>query len=300
MTDLAIRTEDLTKHFGAVQALEGLTLEVARGEILGFLGSNGAGKTTTIRLLFDLLRPTRGRAFLNGHDCHREGLRARAGVGYLPGEMPIYPTANARTLIAFLAALDSRPPNREWTATLLRRFDLSDLVVRRRLVDLSHGMKRKVGLVQALMGLAPVLVLDEPTAGLDPLMIEAFCETMTELRAKGHTIFLSSHVLSEVERLCNRIALVAGGRLVRLSGIDEIRRDFPRRVRVTFRRPAGDPPRLDGMTIVHVDPHEWRLDVRGELGALLQDVDGSNIADIHVESFRLEDYILGLYGDRRP
>jgi beta-exotoxin I transport system ATP-binding protein len=295
---IAIRTEDLTKHYGPVRALDGLTLDVARGEIFGFLGANGAGKTTTIRLLLDLLRPTRGRAFVNGLDCHRDSLRARASVGYLPGEMPVYHDIGGRQLVAFLGRLQAEPPDPVWIETLFKRFELSDAVLSRRLVRLSHGMKQKVGLVQALMGRTPIVVLDEPTAGLDPLMIEAFCETMIDLRAAGRTIFLSSHVLSEVERLCDRIALVADGRLVKVAGIDEIRRDLPRRVQVTFRADAGPPPSIDGVRVLQADARRWRLEVRGELGPLLARIDGSAVADMQIENLRLEDYILGLYGRR--
>jgi ABC-2 type transport system ATP-binding protein len=298
MEAAAIRTEDLTKHFGRVCALEGLSLEVARGEIFGFLGANGAGKTTTIRLLLDLLRPTRGRAFLNGFDSHRDSLRARASVGYLPGEMPVYPDLGGRRLIEFLASLHPTPPDRAWIDTLQRRFGLSAAVLERRLVRLSHGMKQKVGLVQALMSRAPLVVLDEPTAGLDPLMIEAFCDTVLELHREGHTIFLSSHVLSEVERLCDRIALIADGRLVKVASVGEIHRELPRRITVSFRQPAGDPPPLDGMTLLHAGPREWRIEMRGELGLLLQRLDAANIADVQIENLTLEDYILGLYGKR--
>ena len=300
MTDAAIRTLDLTKHFGAVKALDGLTLEVGRGEIFGFLGANGAGKTTTIRLLLDLLRPTRGRAFLNGHECRRDGLAARAGVGYLPGEMPIYPDATARQLITFLANLVPLPLDVAWVDTLQRRFGLTDAVLDRRLVQLSHGMKQKVGLVQALMRRPPLVILDEPTAGLDPLMIEAFCETVTELRAAGNTVFLSSHVLSEVERLCDRIALVADGRLVKVASMDEIRGDFPRRVRVAFPGRAPAPPAMPGVTVLQVSEGEWRLEVRGELGPVLASAGAARIADVQIENFKLEDYILGLYEERAP
>ncbi len=298
MTDIAVQAVDLTKHFGRVRALEGLTLEVGRGEIFGFLGANGAGKTTTIRLLLDLLRPTRGRALLNGHDCRRNSLAARASVGYLPGEMPVYPDATARQLIAFLASLVPQPLDVAWLDTLQRRFGLTDAVLDRRLVHLSHGMKQKVGLVQALVRRPPIVILDEPTAGLDPLMIEAFSETVADLRAAGHTVFLSSHVLSEVERLCDRIALVASGRLVKLASIDEIRRDFPRRVRVTFAGAAPSPPALPGVVVLQVSDREWRLEVRGELGPVLGAVEGAQIADVQIENFRLEDYILGLYEER--
>jgi ABC-2 type transport system ATP-binding protein len=299
MTGSAIQVADLTKHFGRVRALEGLTLDVARGEIFGFLGANGAGKTTTIRLLLDLLRPTRGRASLLGLDCHRNGLAARALVGYLPGELPLYPDITARQLIAFLAKLASEPPDRAWIATLQHRFSLDDAALERRMVHLSHGMKQKVGLVQALMGRPPVVILDEPTAGLDPLMIEAFCETVTELRAAGHTIFLSSHVLAEVERLCDRIALVESGRLVRVASIDDIRREFPRRVHVTLASDAPPPPPLPGVTLLHAAGREWTVQVKGELGPLLDAARPHGIADLAIENFRLEDFILGLY-ERQP
>jgi ABC-2 type transport system ATP-binding protein len=300
VSDFAIKTEDLTKHFGAVRALEGLTIEVERGEIFGFLGANGAGKTTTIRLLLDLLRATRGRALVNGFDCRRDSLRARASLGYLPGEMPVYPDISGGPLLAFLARLERHAPDPVWVQTLQRRFGLTGTILHRRLVQLSHGMKQKIGLVQALMGRAPVLVLDEPTAGLDPLMIEAFCETVAELRGEGHTIFLSSHVLSEVERLCDRIALVSTGTLVKLASIEEIRREFPRRVVVAFR---GAPPPLSpvpGLTVLEAHGQQWRLEVRGELGALLEIAGRGEIADIQIENFRLEDYIIGLYEQERP
>jgi ABC-2 type transport system ATP-binding protein len=301
VTDCAIQTDDLTKHFGSVRALNGLSLSVGRGEVFGFLGANGAGKTTTIRLLLDLLRPTRGRACVNGFDCRRDSLRARAGMGYLPGEMPVYPDINGRQLIAFLARLDPHPTDPIWIETLQRRFGLSDAILQRRLVQLSHGMKQKIGLVQALMGRAPVLVLDEPTAGLDPLMIEAFCETVSELRREGHTIFLSSHVLSEVERLCDRIALISGGTLVKLATIEDIRREFPRRVLITFRTPPPPPLPVPLPGVLMLEAHErtWRLEVRGELGPVLDSAREADIADIQVDNFRLEDYIIGLYERQR-
>lgn len=295
MTDCAIQTDDLTKHFGDVRALEGLSISVGRGEVFGFLGANGAGKTTTIRLLLDLLRPSRGRALVNGFDCRRESLRARASLGYLPGEMPVYADINGRQLISFLARLDPHPCDPTWLEMLQRRFGLTEAILGRRLVQLSHGMKQKIGLVQALMGRAPVMVLDEPTAGLDPLMIEAFCETVAELRREGHTIFLSSHVLSEVERLCDRIALIAGGTLVKLATIEDIRHEFPRRVLITFRTAPPPPVSLPGVTVLEAHERVWRLEVRGELGPVLDIVRGGEIADIQVDNFRLEDYIIGLY-----
>jgi ABC-2 type transport system ATP-binding protein len=164
---------------------------------------------------------------------------------------------------------------------------------------LSGGTRTKLGLALALAPRPPLLLLDEPTAGLDPLMIEAFCQTVTELRAAGHTIFLSSHVLSEVERLCDRIALVASGRLVKAASVGDVRREFPRRVSVTFTTDMAAPPVVEGVTVLHVSAREWRFETKGELGALLARIDNSRIADVQIEAFRLEDYILRLYEDRR-
>lgn len=292
----AINTDDLTKHFGRLVALDGLTLDVSRGEVFGFLGANGAGKTTTIRLLLDLLRPTRGRASINGFDTRRHSLLARASIGYLPGEMPIYSELTVDRFLRFAMALHRQQVDRSRVDRLLRRFEIGPAELSRKLGHLSHGSKQKVGLVQALMGNPPVVILDEPTAGLDPLMIEAFSETVSEMRAGGRTLFLSSHVLSEVERLCDRIALIAAGRLVKIAKLEEIRREFPRTVHVTFTAPTPAPATLAGATLLRATPTEWVLQVKGELGDVVRAIAPLGVSDVRVENFRLEDYILELYG----
>jgi beta-exotoxin I transport system ATP-binding protein len=278
----AIAVEGLTKYYGPVVGIEDLSFDVARGEVYGFLGANGAGKTTTMRLLLDLLRPSRGRASIMGVDCHRDSLRARGLIGYLPGDLPIYPDLSAQDYLSYLARLDSRPVARDYLERLLRRFDVSALDARRRLREQSHGMKQKIGIVQALMMKPPVAILDEPTAGLDPLMVQAFRETVADFKRTGETtVFLSSHVLAEVESTCDRIGLVRGGRLVASGTIEEIKRDATRRVTITF---------ADGTAPLVTD-------VRGPLGPLLASFDGRPIHDVAVEPFRLEDYIAQYYGE---
>jgi ABC-2 type transport system ATP-binding protein len=293
----AIRTIGLTKYFDSVVAVEDLSLDVEHGEIYGFLGANGAGKTTTIRLLMDLLRPTRGTAMVLGIDCHRASLEARRQIGYLPGELPIYPDMTAGGYLNFLGALDGRPVPREYLGSLLKRFDVSAVDLRRPLRQQSHGMKRKIGVIQALMSRAPLIVLDEPTSGLDPLMVQAFRETLEDLRRqRDTTVFLSSHVLAEVESTCDHIGLIRGGRLVTAGTIDEIRRVSPRRVRVELNAlPTGEIPPLPGATIVSRTGRELVLEVRGPLGPVLGALGPLGIHDVHVEPFKLEDYIVKFY-----
>jgi ABC-2 type transport system ATP-binding protein len=282
MADAAIRIEGLTKYYGPVVGIEDLTLDIAPGEVFGFLGANGAGKTTTIRLLLDLLRPTRGRASVFGVDCHRDSLNARLKIGYLPGELPIYRDMTAAGYLAYLARLDSRPVAPDYLRHLLRRFDVSDVDAKRALRVQSHGMKQKIGIIQALMTRAPVVILDEPTAGLDPLMAQAFRDTIAELRRRGDTtVFLSSHVLTEVEATCGRIGLIRGGRIVTLGTIEDLKRAATRRVIVTF---------ADGTAPLVTD-------VRGPLGPLLTSLNGRAIHDVTVEPFKLEDYIARFYAE---
>jgi ABC-2 type transport system ATP-binding protein len=296
----AIRADGLTKYYGPVVAIEDLSFEVERGEIYGFLGANGAGKTTTIRLLLDLVRPARGTAAILGVDCHRSSLAARRLVGYLPGELPIYPDLSAAGYLDYLRALDARPVADGHLRHLLKRFDVSAVDLQRRLRDQSHGMKRKIGIVQALMGRAPVIILDEPTAGLDPLMIQAFGETLADLKRHGDTtVFLSSHVLAEVETTCDRIGVVRDGHMVTVGTVDELKRKTPRHVRIEFSQPVpADLPAIPGVTVSSGTPTVRMFEVHGPLGPLLQALAAFPIHDVEEEPFRLEDYIVKFYSSR--
>jgi len=295
--DAAIRVEGLTKYYGPVIGIEDLSFTVAPGEVYGFLGANGAGKTTTIRLLLDLLRPTRGHAAVLGIDCHRDSLAARRQIGYLPGDLPIYKDLTAGEYLAYLSRLDGRPVPQDYLRELLARFDVSDVDRRRPLRDQSHGMKQKIGIVQALMTRAPVVVLDEPTAGLDPLMVQAFRETIVELKARGDTtVLLSSHVLAEVEQTCDRIGLVRGGRIVATGTLADLERDARRRVTVSFSSPVVAPPAaVQGMTVIRATATEWILDVRGAAGPVIAMLAGLPVRDLSIDPFKLEDYIAQFY-----
>jgi ABC-2 type transport system ATP-binding protein len=292
----AVRTESLTKYFGPVVALEALDLSVGRGEVYGFLGPNGSGKTTTIRILLDLVRATSGRALVDGLDCRAASLEIRRRTGYLPAEMPLYREMTGAGYLNFLAALESRSVDLPYRQKLLSRFDVSDIDLRRRLDYLSHGMKRKFGIIQALMGRPSLLILDEPTSGLDPLMIEAFAETVHELKTEGRTtIFLSSHVLSEVERLCDRVGIIRRGRLVRETSIADLRRNMPRRLRVFFDGPPPAPPAVLADALLRSDARHWELQWVGPLGSAFGAMHGLPVSDIEIEPFKLEDYVLKIY-----
>src|SRR5690242_7178177 len=239
-----IETRGLTKQYGRqlAPALADLDLTVESGEIFGFLGTNGAGKSTTIRLLLGFLHPSRGVAHVLGHDIDRGSVEIRRRTGYLPGRIAFWDGLTGERLLDELAAMSGRAPTRR--AELLDRLELGD-VLRRPVRDYSRGMRQKLGIIQALQHDPELAILDEPSEGLDPLMQRAFYEILEELRAAGRTIFFSSHVLSEVERICDRVAIVRRGRLVALEDVAAL---LERRKRnVEMRLAEGDAIRLEGV-----------------------------------------------------
>jgi ABC-2 type transport system ATP-binding protein len=293
----AIRLEHLGKQYGAVAALDTVSFEVQRGEIFGFLGLNGAGKTTTIRILLDLVRPTSGRAFIFGKDCQTHGLEARAQVGYLPGELGLYGDMTGHAILDLLGRLSGTPVAPRVRDALLDRLELSQRDLRRKVREYSTGMKRKLGIVQAFQSEAPLLILDEPTEGLDPLMQEALYGLLDETRRNGRTVFMSSHVLPEVERICDRIGLLRQGELVLVSPIDEVKHLAARTVRIVFRDPQTTTP-VDwpnGCEVVEIAPRSWTLRVRGPLGPLMARVSTLPIDDMEVREPHLEDVLRQYY-----
>jgi len=305
MTDQAaqspISIRALTKRYGKLTAVKGLDLEVKQGEILGFLGLNGAGKTTTIRILLDLLRPTSGCASILGHDCQKDSLQARALVGYLPGELGIYSDLTGREVLNVLAGLNGKPVDKEYRGELQERLEFPDTDLERKLREYSTGMKRKLGLLQALQADPPLLILDEPTEGLDPLMQESFYQLLTELKRRERTVFMSSHVLSEVARVCDRIAVLRKGELKLLATVDEIRKLAARRVRVFFAEEVKLQPFFpDDVEPVELKPKEWSFRVEGLLGPLLDVLAGLPVTDLEVQEPRLEDVLIKYYKDDVP
>ena len=296
----AIAIRDLAKSYGAVHAVRGITFDVAQGEIFGFLGLNGAGKTTTIRMLLDLLRPSRGSAALFGIDCHRDSRRARALVGYMPGELGLYTDMTGQELLDLLAHLSGARVDTAYRLTLVDRLELARADLRRTLREYSTGMKRKLGLLQALQSDPPLLILDEPTEGLDPLVQLALNEILFELRSRGRTIFMSSHVLSEVERLCDRIGMIRSGEIVLLSTVDEARRLGGRLLRVRFSAPVDPISLPKGMTFLSHTAEDWQVRVEKEIGHLLPLLAALPVRDLEITEPALEDVLRGFYREVRP
>ena len=290
----ALATEGLGKRFGAVRALEDLSLRVEEGEVFGFLGPNGAGKTTTIRLLLGLLTPSAGTATVLGHRVSLGGAAWRAEVGYLPGEVAFWPQLTGRATLDFLARLSRRPPADQ--AALLERLGLDEDTLRRAVRTYSDGMRQKLGIVQALQCRPRLALLDEPTKGLDPLVQEAFHGLVADARRNGTTVFVSSHVLSEVQRLCDRVGMLRAGRLVFAGDVAELRRGQRRRVVVRF---AAD---VDLQALAHFgevlagSPREASLTLAQEqLPALVARLGMLPVEDVVVEPPSLEEAFLERY-----
>jgi len=291
-----IVTEGLGKRYGrSVVAVEDLTIDVRPGEIFGFLGPNGAGKSTTIRLLLGFLHPTAGQATVLGLDTERESVEIRSRVGYLPGGIALYDSMNGDDLLDYLANLYGRPaPSR---ADLLDRFEFSERDLRRPVRDYSRGMRQKIGIVQALQHDPELAILDEPTEGLDPLMQRAFYTVLDDLRARGRTIFISSHVLSEVERVCDRVAIIRRGRLATLEDVGAL---LARRKRHVEMRLAGPPPALDGIPGVSgasVKDGLLTCQLEGDVRPFLQGIANAPITDLTIEPAHLEEAFLEFYAD---
>ena len=294
----AISITGLTKRYGKLLAVDHLDLHVPRGEVFGFLGLNGAGKTTTIRILLDLLRPTSGNAAIFGHDCQSDSLKARSAVGYLPGEMGVYSDLTGHELLMFLERIGGVNVSREHRNNLTERFELSDRDLSRKLREYSTGVKRKLGLIQAFQADPLLLILDEPTEGLDPLMQESFYELLADARKRGRTVFMSSHVLPEVERVCDRIAMLRNGKVVLLSSVQDARKLASRRLRVEFQQDVAVPASLPlGYEMMDAKPRIWILNVTGQLGLLPSFLAALPVADLAVEEVRLEDVLVKYYRD---
>jgi ABC-2 type transport system ATP-binding protein len=292
----AIQTTGLTKDYGEGRGLFDLDLDVRRGEILGFLGPNGAGKSTTMRLLLDLIKPTSGSATLLGLDSRASSLEVRHRVGFLPGDLVLYPTLTGSAMLDYLCELRGGV-DRRLRDELVERFDAE---LDRPLRELSTGNRQKLGLIQAFMHEPELLILDEPIAGLDPLVQQSFHTLLQEVAAQGRTVFLSSHTLSEVERVADRVAILRRGRLVVVDSLERLRGIAVQRLEIEF---AGDAPSaqelraVPGVREAALEGRHLVVAFEGSADALVKVIATHEVTSIRSRDDDLEEIFLHYYRD---
>jgi ABC-2 type transport system ATP-binding protein len=294
----AIRISGLTKRYGRTEALAGIDLEVSRGTVFGYLGPNGAGKTTTIRILAGLMRPSHGHAEVFGHDVVADREHAQRCLGYLPGDFVAYPDLTPAQFLRYLANLRG---DVDWAVveSLAKRLDLD---LDGRIGDLSHGNRQKVGIVQAFMHDPRLLILDEPTSGLDPLVQREFLQLLREARDRGRTVFLSSHVLSEVEAVADVVALVRKGRVVVTDTVANLEHQAVRRLDLVF---AGPPPvsaltQVPGVRDLQATERTIHLSLEGSTAELIKAAAPYGVENVRTHEPDLEDVFLGWYDAEEP
>jgi ABC-2 type transport system ATP-binding protein len=288
----AVRTVGLSKRFGHVDALRHLDLELARGEVLGYLGPNGAGKTTTIRLLLGLVRPSAGRADIFGLDSQRQVVEAHRKLAYVPGEASLWPSLTGEETLHLLGQLRSAT-DLHYRDELIERFAFDPT---RKVRTYSKGNRQKLVLIAAFMTRPDLLILDEPSSGLDPLMEQAFRRCIEEARGRGQSVFLSSHVLSEVEALCDRIAILREGVLVEMGTLSEMRHLSAVTVEAVFDTTPPDVARVPGVSHVEVQGQTLRCHVQGPIGPLLDVLARANPRQLLSREPSLEEIFLAHYG----
>jgi ABC-2 type transport system ATP-binding protein len=289
-----IQTEQLTKSYGEHRGIVDVDLEVPEGQVFGFLGPNGAGKTTTIRTVLDLIRPTRGRARVFGIESSVDAVAIHRRVGYIPGEFTLYDRLTAGQTIDYFANLRGGV-DRAYQQSLIERLEIDP---KRRYKELSKGNKQKIGLVIALQHRPELLILDEPTSGLDPLVQQSFFELVREARSEGRTVFLSSHILSEVERTADRVAIIREGRLVKVDSVEGLRDLAHHQVELRF---AGAVPitafeQLPGVSDVAAEGHVLRLRVSRPITPVVRAAAQYELLDFVSREPTLEETFLAQYG----
>ena len=294
----AIVTSGLTKDYGSGRGLFGLDLEIEPGEVFGFLGPNGAGKSTTLRLLVDLIRPTYGSARLLGLDSRKDSLAIRRRVGFLPGDLALYPKLNGGAVLDYLARVRGGVRSRV-RDSLVERFD-ADL--NRPIHQLSTGNRQKLGLIQAFMHEPELLILDEPISGLDPLVQQSFHALLADVSAEGRTVFLSSHTLSEIERVTDRLAILRQGRLVVVDSVENLRKVALQRLEIEFAAPVAPDEfgTLDGVTDVQIEGNTITVGFAGSADAVVKAAAAHEVRAIRPREDDLEAIFLRYYQGTDP
>ncbi|MDP3059088.1 MAG: ABC transporter ATP-binding protein [bacterium] len=290
---LAIRTENLSKRYGDIEALKNLNLQVEEGTVFGFLGANGAGKTTTIRLLLGLIKPTLGNGKVFGYDATKDGVELRKLVGYLPGELAVYGNVTGNEVLDMLGSFF---PSVAWRKEAIEAMELTQEELNRKTREYSTGMKQKLGLIQAVQHAPKLLILDEPTRGLDPLIQRNFYELMERINERGTTIFMSTHVLTEVERICQQVGIIRSGELLIVDSVAKLRKQRFHRLEVVFRHEVVIPA-MDGVKIFAL-PHlenTYVLETGGELNHILDTLASLPVESLACERAKLDDIFMHYY-----
>ena len=286
-----IETNKLTKYYGKARGIIDLSFQVEEGEIFGFIGPNGAGKSTTIRLLLSLIYPTGGSAKIFGKDVIKEGPDIRQDIGYLPSEVFYYERMKVIDLLKYSASFYEK-------ATPERMHELAEymeLGLNRRIEDLSYGNKKKVGIVQGLLHSPRLLLLDEPTLGLDPLMQRKFFDLIRQENARGVTVFFSSHILGEVQRLCNRVGIIKEGRIIEISDIRTLQQNNYKRIEVTVRELTPNYFDLPGVTNLEATTGGVRFFFKGDIDAIVARISALDLIDVTIEEPTLEEIFMHYY-----
>lgn len=304
MANPVIQIENLTKVYGsgksAFKALDSLNLTVNQGEIFGYLGPNGAGKTTTIRMMLDLIRPTKGKVILLDQDARQDSVELHKHIGFMPGELSLWDGERSRNIIKYFARIRGMTDTRyaDELAELLQ-FDVT-----KKVRDYSTGNKRKLGLILALMHKPELLILDEPTGGLDPLMQQTFNQLMLDVKNEGRTVFLSSHVLSEVQAICDRVAVLRHGDLKAVERVETLTHVDFRWVNVIIKETVSDLTWITDVQgvsdVTQKDAHTVHLRLMGDFDPLLKVLSDKYVVDLHVKEPTLEEIFLAFYDDNSP
>jgi len=298
-TEVVLRTLDLSKQYGTRRAVDHLNLEVYRGEIFGFLGPNGAGKTTTIRCMLDVIRPTSGTIHVLGLDTQRDRHALHERIGYLPGDVRLPGDMTGKQIIDYFSQIQGLQP--VMLKDLVARFDVE---MKRPLKGYSKGMRQKIGIVLAFMCDPDVLILDEPTSGLDPLLQRTFNEFLLEEQSRGKTVFMSSHIMSDVEKVCQRVAVIRKGELVTVEEVETLREKAGQRVTVEFGENASVVPdemaHVPGVSDVTVSKGVYHMNMSGTMDPLIKALSHYEVLRLQVEEAPLEEVFLKFYEDVQP
>lgn len=291
-----MKIRGLTKYYGDVVGIENLDLDLYRGEILGYLGPNGAGKTTTIRTCLAFLKKTAGDVKIYGIDSHIDSVKIKKRVGYLPGDFTLYSDLRAKTVLKYLLSLSGMKSDKK----MRELSDRLDLELNKKIKELSKGNRQKVGLVQALMADQDLIILDEPTSGLDPLMQQVTYDILREEKAKGKAIFMSSHILAEVEEVCDRVAIIRRGKLQVTEDIESLREKMGKKLTVEFTEKV-DPEKfkMRGVNQIEVDGKKISMVITANLDEVIKEVSRHKIITMNLETFSLEQMFLRYYSERR-